>query len=71
MIHYRAWASSAPLMYFPGGGVDPGAFDHKVKEDFLNAGCNERTITNGLAAIMSLSKTGLLSSSEDVVGRYS
>uniref|UniRef100_A0A0M3IZ85 Putative serine protease pcp-1 (inferred by orthology to a C. elegans protein) n=1 Tax=Anisakis simplex TaxID=6269 RepID=A0A0M3IZ85_ANISI len=52
-----AWASSAPLMYFPGGGVDPGAFDHKVKEDFLNAGCNERTITNGFAAIMSLSET--------------
>ncbi|KHN82660.1 Putative serine protease pcp-1 [Toxocara canis] len=49
-----AWSASAPLAYYKGGGVSPGAFDHVVMRDFLDAGCKEKTIINGLDALISL-----------------
>ena len=30
-----AWASSAPVQYFNGGGVDVGAFDKVVKNTYV------------------------------------
>lgn len=52
-----AWSSSAPLLYFEGGNVSPSAFEKAVKEVFINAGCNENTIANGLEAIKNLMNT--------------
>ncbi|VDO95160.1 unnamed protein product [Heligmosomoides polygyrus] len=53
-----AWAASAPLLYFQGGGVDQGAFDAVTTRTFEDAGCNRYIIANSWNAILNLSSTG-------------
>uniref|UniRef100_A0A158P993 Lysosomal Pro-X carboxypeptidase n=1 Tax=Angiostrongylus cantonensis TaxID=6313 RepID=A0A158P993_ANGCA len=52
-----AWASSAPLIYFRGGGVDQGAFDAITTATYLEAGCNRFIVENSWNAIVNLSST--------------
>ncbi|CAJ0579039.1 unnamed protein product, partial [Mesorhabditis spiculigera] len=52
-----AWASSAPLKYFNGGGVDWGAFDLVTTRTFKDAGANFNNVKNGWNAILKLSQT--------------
>ncbi|KHJ88241.1 serine carboxypeptidase S28 [Oesophagostomum dentatum] len=52
-----AWAASAPLIYFRGGGVDQGAFDAITTKTFVNAGCNRFIVANSWNAILNLSST--------------
>ncbi|VDM52793.1 unnamed protein product, partial [Angiostrongylus costaricensis] len=52
-----AWASSAPLIYFRGGGVDQGAFDAVTTATYLEAGCNRFIVENSWNAIVNLSST--------------
>ncbi|KIH45871.1 hypothetical protein ANCDUO_24081 [Ancylostoma duodenale] len=53
----RAWAASAPLIYFKGGGVDQGAFDAITTKTFVGAGCNRFIVANSWNAILNLSST--------------
>ncbi|KIH52723.1 serine carboxypeptidase S28, partial [Ancylostoma duodenale] len=52
-----AWAASAPLIYFKGGGVDQGAFDAITTNTFVGAGCNRFIVANSWNAILNLSST--------------
>ncbi|EYC15997.1 hypothetical protein Y032_0035g3088 [Ancylostoma ceylanicum] len=52
-----AWASSAPLLNFKGGGVDPGAFYAIMTKAFISAGCNRFIVSNSWNAILNLSST--------------
>ncbi|EYC16009.1 hypothetical protein Y032_0035g3092 [Ancylostoma ceylanicum] len=52
-----AWAASAPLIYFKGGGVDQGAFDAITTKTFVAAGCNRFIVANSWNAILNLSST--------------
>ncbi|KAL6726256.1 hypothetical protein Aduo_008246 [Ancylostoma duodenale] len=52
-----AWAASAPLIYFKGGGVDQGAFDAITTKTFVGAGCNRFIVANSWNAILNLSST--------------
>ncbi|KAK6052724.1 serine carboxypeptidase S28 [Cooperia oncophora] len=53
-----AWASSAPLLYFKGGGIDQGAFDSITTRTYEASGCNRFIIANSWNAILNLSSTG-------------
>ncbi|KAK6742467.1 hypothetical protein RB195_010000 [Necator americanus] len=53
-----AWAASAPLIYFKGGGVDQGAFDKVTTKTFVDAGTNRFVVANSWNAILNLSSTG-------------
>uniref|UniRef100_A0A7I4Y8J7 Lysosomal Pro-X carboxypeptidase n=1 Tax=Haemonchus contortus TaxID=6289 RepID=A0A7I4Y8J7_HAECO len=52
-----AWAASAPLLYFKGGGIDQGAFDSITTRTYMDAGCNRFIIANSWNAILNLSST--------------
>uniref|UniRef100_A0A7E4VA10 Peptidase S28 n=1 Tax=Panagrellus redivivus TaxID=6233 RepID=A0A7E4VA10_PANRE len=52
-----AWASSAPVIYFNGGGIDVGGFDAVVKRTYLSSGCDSETIDNAFQAITKLGQT--------------
>ncbi|ETN74979.1 serine carboxypeptidase S28 [Necator americanus] len=54
---FRAWAASAPLIYFKGGGVDQGAFDKVTTKTFVDAGTNRFVVANSWNAILNLSST--------------
>ncbi|WKY00926.1 hypothetical protein Q1695_015159 [Nippostrongylus brasiliensis] len=52
-----AWAASAPLLYFRGGGVDQGGFDAVTTRTYVEAGCNRYIVANSWNAILNLSST--------------
>ncbi|CAJ0942639.1 unnamed protein product, partial [Mesorhabditis belari] len=52
-----AWASSAPLTNFNGGGVDWGFFDAITTRTYQESGCNIKNIRAGWDAILRLSQT--------------
>ncbi|CAI4222315.1 unnamed protein product [Auanema sp. JU1783] len=52
-----AWASSAPLLYFRGAGVDEGAFDHITTRTYAESGCNNFIIQNTWKAVQNMSST--------------
>ncbi|KJH48153.1 serine carboxypeptidase S28 [Dictyocaulus viviparus] len=52
-----AWAASAPLLYFRGGGIDQGTFDSITTRTFVDAGCNRDIVAKSWNAIQNLSAT--------------
>ncbi|CAJ0598086.1 unnamed protein product [Cylicocyclus nassatus] len=52
-----AWAASAPLLYFEGANVDPGAYSAIATNTYVNAGCNRFIVANSWNAILNLSYT--------------
>ena len=53
----RAWAGSAPLIYFRGSGVNPGVFDNITSRTYVDAGCKRDMLSGSWNAIMNLSST--------------
>ncbi|PIO54656.1 hypothetical protein TELCIR_23974, partial [Teladorsagia circumcincta] len=52
-----AWAASAPLLYFKGGGIDQGTFDSITTRTYETSKCNRFIIANSWNAILNLSST--------------
>uniref|UniRef100_A0A914P9U8 Lysosomal Pro-X carboxypeptidase n=1 Tax=Panagrolaimus davidi TaxID=227884 RepID=A0A914P9U8_9BILA len=55
LIH-GVWASSAPVVWFNGGGTPIGGYGNRVQKSFEFLGCNPRILFDGFNAIKILGK---------------